>query len=102
MCTKTNLKHSLMLHLHLKKPHIRLSVMCGKRNLICSPLIVHFHLIAFQFHMYIWRGYPLSVVAVGLLCRFLLTVFSIAGFHSRDHSRDLPYFATKKTEVAYE
>ena len=46
-----------MLHLHLKQPQIRLSVMCGKTNLIYSPLIVHFHLIAFQFHMYIRRGY---------------------------------------------
>ena len=42
--------------------------------------------------MYIWRGYPLSVVAVDLLCRFLLSVFYIAGFHSRDQ---LPCFAAK-------
>ena len=58
--------------------------MCGEMNLICSLLMVHFHLIAFQFHMYIRNGYPLSVVAVGLLCRFLLFMISIAGFHLRD------------------
>ena len=80
-----------MLHLYLKKPQIRLSVMCGKRKLIYSPLGVHFHLIAYQFHMFTQRGYPLSVVAVSLLCGFLLTVFSSAGFHARD----LPCFATK-------
>ena len=46
----------------------------------------------FQFHMYIRNGYPLSVVAVGLLCRFLIFMFSIAGFHLRDQ---LPWSAAK-------
>ena len=53
--------------------------MHGKMNLIYSPLMMHSHLIAFKFHMYIRRGYALSVVAVGLLCRSLLSMFSIAG-----------------------
>ena len=65
-------------------------------NLIYSPLMVHFHLKVFQFHMHIRRGYPLSVVTVGLLCRFLLSVFSIAGFYSRDQ---LPCFATETKKV---
>ena len=52
--------------------------------------MVHFNLI--KFHMYIWRGYPLPVAAVDLLCRFLLSVFYIAGFYSRNQ---LPCFAAK-------
>ena len=43
--------------------------------------------------MYIRRGFPLSVVAVDLPCRFLLSMFYIAGFHSRDQ---LPSFAAKR------
>ena len=67
--------------------------MCGKMNLKRSLLMVHFHLIPFQFRVYIRNGYPLSVVAVGLLCRFLLSMFSnIAGFHLCDQ---LPWFAAK-------
>lgn len=56
-----------------------LYVMHRKMKLIYSPLMMHYHLMDFKIHTYIRWGYPLSFVAVGLLCGFLLSMFSIAG-----------------------
>ena len=47
--------------------------------MVASNSLMHYHLMAFKFHMYIRWGYPLSFVAVGLLCGFLLSMFSIVG-----------------------